>query len=638
MSSALENRLRETRRKTLKPSPKLNLVEWSDTYRFLSPESSSKPGRFVSSEVAAAIGPMLAVTDPRVKKISIMACTQLMKTELLNNIVGYFVHQDPSPIIVMQPTTNLAKTWSKDRLGPMVRDTPVLNNLIKTKKSRDSGNTLFHKSFPGGHITVIGSNSPSELASRPVRITLRDEIDKYEDNVEGDPSSLIAERSATFWNALDVGVCSPTIAGDSRIEREYLASDQRKFHVDCPHCGHNHFMEFKNVKWTLSDGSDAVYICPECTVVWSEKDRIKAIRDAQYKPDGGYVAHAPFKGHAGFHVNKLASPWEPITTLVQKFLNAQGDIAKEKTFVNTQLAETFEETGEAPEHMRLYERRETYDINTCPKGVLFLTAGADVQKDRIEVEIVGWGRGKESWSIDYRVFMGETVSETPWKQLDALMNETWTLSNGQQVQIRVLAVDSGYNTQYVYNWTRKYPKNRVLPVKGSDTIQTIIGFPKDADISQSGGKIRNAVKVWSVGVAQLKQELYGFLGLDGAGDDGVYPPGFCHFPQYGEEHFKRLTAEELRAKKASGRTIYYWFKKYERNEQLDCRNYARAAANFIGMDRFKESDWLSLEHIYTPEAPKNNSEFQEKRQPTTQSSVSQNPFLKPGQKSFWNKR
>jgi phage terminase large subunit GpA-like protein len=273
--------------------------------------------------------------------------------------------------------------------------------------------------------------------------------------------------------------------------------------------------------------------------------------------------------------------------------------------------------GEAPEHMRLYERREHYDINTCPPGVLFLTAGCDVQKDRLEVEIVGWGRGKESWSIDYRVIMGETHTEAPWVELDKIMNETWSLSNGSEAQVRVLAVDSGFNTQHVYNWTRKYPKNRVIPVKGSDTISTILGHPKDADISRTGKKVKNAVKVWSVGVSQLKTELYGFLSLNGAGDDGQYPPGFCHFPQYNEEHFRRLTAEELRKKKVNGNTVYYWHKKFERNEQLDVRNYSRAGANFFGMDRFKERDWEILEGKHSFQIPQQPAPVEQVPQKST---------------------
>lgn len=598
MSSALTEKIIETRQKTLRLSPKLSLVEWADSYRFLSPESSSSPGKWKTSTVEPARGPMTAVSDPSVKKITIMACTQLMKTELINNIVGYFVHQDPSPIIVMQPTTSLAETWSKDRLDPMIRDTPAIRDLFKEKRSRDSTNTIGHKQFPGGHVTIIGSNSPSELASRPVRITLRDEIDKYIDNVEGDPSSLIIERSATFWNSLDVGVCSPTVKGRSKIEQEYLKSDRRKYHVDCPHCGHNHFMVWENIRWQNNDPKTAEYECPECKVLWTEQDRIRAIHN------GSYVATAPFNGHAGFHVNKLASPWEPLSTLVQKWLDAQGDVAKLKTFINTQLAETWEEKGEAPEYMRLYERRALYPINSCPEGVVFLTAGTDVQKDRIECEIVGWGKGKQSWSIDYRVIMGETSTDTPWLELDKLLNETWTLANGQETSVRVLAIDSGYNTQYVYNWARKYPGNRVMVVKGQDGLNNILGSPKSADVTHSGEKLKRGVQVWPVGVSNLKSELYGFLNLNGAGDSGIFPQGYCHFPQYDEQFFKMLTAEKLmKRKNKKNQTIYEWVKTYERNEALDCRNYARAAAAQIGLDRFKDREWDILAGKYEVRKP-----------------------------------
>jgi phage terminase large subunit GpA-like protein len=594
MSTNLAKKLTETRQKTLKPSPKLTLVQWADQYRFLSSESSSNPGRWKTSLVEAARGPMEAVTDPKVKRISIMACTQLMKTELLNNIVGYYVHQDPSPIIVMQPTVSLAETWSKDRLDPMIRDTPVLAELINPKKSRDSGNTISHKQFPGGHITVIGSNSPSELASRPVRITLRDEVDKYGDSAgdEGDPSSLIRERSATFWNRLDVGVCSPTVTGRSAIEQEYLASDQRKFHVDCPYCGHNHFMVWANVKWEGKDASTAHYECPECKAKWTEIDRLNAIAG------GAYVAYAPFKGHAGFHVNKLASPWEPLSELVQKWLDSENDLEKRKTFINTQLAETWQERGEAPEHMRLYERAEKY-MGTVPEGVLFLTAGADVQKDRIEVEIVGWGRNKESWSIDYRVFMGETSGEKPWRELDLLLSEQFEMANGLTTTIRKLAVDSGFNTQHVYNWARKHlSSNRVMAVKGSDALNTLLGHPKATEQKSDGTQFKKPVRVFPVGVSIIKEELYGWLGQDGAKDDGIYPHGYCHFPEYGEEYFKMLTAEEKVKSSKNGRAVYRWVKTYARNEALDCRVYARAAASNFGLDRFKDADWDALQGLH----------------------------------------
>jgi phage terminase large subunit GpA-like protein len=530
-----------------------------------------------------------------------MGPTQLLKTELINNICGYFVHQDPSPMIVMQPTVSLAQTFSKDRLDKMIRDTPVLRELFTEKKSRDSANTIHHKQFVGGHVTIIGANSPSELASRPVRITLRDEIDKYTESAgdEGDPSSLIRERTATFWNSLDVGVCSPTVKGRSAVEQEYLKSDQRKFHVDCLHCGHNHFMKWENVRWEDKDASTGRYVCPQCETPWSEKDRIEAIKG------GRYVAYAPFNGHAGFHVNKLASPWESIPTIVQKYLDAEGDAEKMKTFINTQLAETYEERGEAPEHMRLYERREAYAPNSIPNGVSFLTAGVDVQGNRLELEIVGWGKGKISHSIDYRVIMGDTATEAPWLELTKVFNETWLREDGTTITIAKMAVDSGYNTLYVYDWVRKYKATgRVLAVKGQDALNTALGRPREVDRRPDGSPLKYPVVVFPVGVSTLKAELYGWLNLDGAKDDGVYPQGFCHFPMYDENYFQMLTAEEMVTTLKDGKPVYRWVKTYPRNEALDCRVYARAAASNFGMDRFKDGDWEALAGIEAPKAPK----------------------------------
>lgn len=627
MSSSLEKKLLDIRQKVLKPAPKMNLVEWADTYRFLSPESSSTPGKWRTSLVEPARGPMLAVTEPGVKRISIMASTQLLKSEILNNIIGYFISNDPCPIILMQPTVSLAETFSRDRLDPMLRDTPILRGLVKDKKSRDSGNTLHYKKFPGGGIYLIGSNSPSELASRPIRVVLRDEIDKYvADSKEGDPSSLIAERAATFWNSLNVGVCSPTIKGRSAIESEYLNSDQRKYFVDCPHCNFSQVMQWENVRWDKDDPSTAAYQCIECTALWSEIDRLKVINK------GRYIATQPFNGHAGFWVNKLASPWEPLSALVNKYLACGNDQDKLKTFVNTQLAQTWEEKGEAPEHMRLYERRELYEIGSVPEGVYFLTAGADVQKDRIELEIVGWGKGKETWSIDYRVIMGETTTDEPWKKLDEILNESWECADGRMVQIKALAIDSGYNTNHVYNWCRKYSANRVMPVKGNDAQQIILSIPKAADVKHSGKKVSNGVRVWTVGVSLLKTELYGYLNLNGAGDDGIYPSGYCHFPQYSEEYFRMLTAEQLMKRQVNGKTTYVWVKTYERNEALDCRNYARAAANMIGIDRFKDKDWLN----FLGEV-KAKPKLVEQKQPDRKSYTNKpNPFL-GGKKSFWDR-
>lgn len=584
---------------------------------------------------------MMAVTEPGVRKITVMGPTQLLKTELINNIVGYFVHQDPSPMIVMQPTGKMAEAWSKDRLDKMLRDTPALAGRVKDKRSRDSDNTILHKSFPGGHITAVGSNSPSDLAMRPVRIVLCDEVDKYPESAgkEGDPIKLIEERSDTFWNALAVRVCSPTVQGRSRIEAEYELSDKRVFHGRCPHCDELDELSWENVKWNDEDPEGtAAYVCSKCGTPWSEMDRLKAVSM------GTYVAQAPFTGHAGFRCNKLASPWQPVSVLVRKWMEAKGSPEKLKTFVNTQLAETWVEKGEAPEYKRLYERRELYPINILQKGIVFLTAGADVQKDRIEVEVVGWGRDKQSWSVDYRVIMGDTATDKPWTELDKLLNESWATNGENRIQLRVLTVDSGFNTQHVYNWVRKHPSDRVRAIKGSDSLQMAFGQPKDTDVSRDGGKVRRATKVWPVGVSVIKSELYSWLKLDAAGDDGKFSSGYCHFPQYAEEYFKGLCAEQLMKKTLNGRTVYRWEKAYERNEPLDCRIYARAAASMFGMDRFVESDWNSLEGksnappvkpvVAAPERnpSRENSVYKQKNQ-----SQEKNDFWsrQNGKKNFW---
>jgi phage terminase large subunit GpA-like protein len=633
----LAERLVESRKTALKPSPRLNLVEWADTYRYLSPESSSIPGKWKTSNVEAARGPMLAVTEPRVQTITVMGPTQLLKTELINNIVGYFIHQDPAPIIVMQPTGKLAEAWSKDRLDKMLRDTPALANTVKDKKSRDSDNTILHKSFPGGHVTIVGSNSPSDLAARPVRIALCDEVDKYPESAgkEGDPIKLIEERTDTFWNALKVRVCSPTITDRSRIEEEYLLGDQRVFHGRCPHCNELDELKWENVRWDETNPEQtAHYVCSKCNRSWSETDRLAAIAKGQY------VAKAAFAGHASFKVNKIASPWQPLSVLVRKWIQANQSPEKLKTFVNTQLAETWKEQGDVPEFKRLYERRELWTSNSLQKGTVFLTCGVDVQKDRFELEVVGWGRDKQSWSVDYRVIMCDTAKEESYAELDKILNEYWTKQSGEQIQIRMLAIDAGYNTQQVYRWVRKQQADRVRAIKGSDSLQMSFGQPRDIDVSRDGNKIRRATKLWPVGVSVIKSELFGWLKLDAAGDDGLYPAGYCHFPQYEEEYFKRLCSEQLIKKTVNGRTVYRWMKIHERNEPLDTRIYARAAAAMFGIDRFTEHEWEMLEGKFDLPSTETKTETEKLDKPvpkkTEEPSTSGSSFLSRQQgKRFW---
>lgn len=659
---ALRARLLQARRSTLKPPPKLSLTEWADEYRMLPAESAAEPGRWKTSRVGVARGPMEAVSQAGTHTVSVMCCTQLLKTELILNTIGYYVHQDPAPMIVMQPTVGLAEAFSKDRVTPMVRDTPVLTGKIADAKSRDSGNTILHKQFAGGHLTMIGANAPGDLAMRPVRIVLCDEVDKYPESAgeEGDPIKLLSERAATFWNHKRIFVCSPTIEptehGGSRIAREYYNSDQRVFEVDCPHCDHRHEMQWRNVKWPHGEPEKAMYHCPECGAGWSEPERQRAIKAASEravttpaKRGAFYEGHGwrgtkPFKGHAGFRASKLSSPWETMPQLAQKFVEAQASQNLLKTFINTQLAETWKEKGDAPEWKRLYDRREEYARNVIPVRGLMLTAGVDVQKDRLEVEVLALGQNLQTWSIDYRVFPGDTSSldSECWKQLASMLVEEWPHECGARMRLDRMGVDSGYNTQTVYNFVRKHGiGGRVMATKGQEVAPVLIGIPQAREAKVDGKRAKRGVKVWHIGLNLAKSELYGFLRLERPDDaDAPMPQGWCHFPQYEEEYFKMLTAEQTVARydKRRGITRHEWVKTRERNEALDTRIIARAVASAFGADRWNEQHWQERADaigasvpVAEPQKPKAEEVKREEVQ-----SVARPVVARRKKSSFWN--
>ena len=614
MAVGLAQRIKRLREKTLRPPPELTLVEWADKYRKLSRESSAEPGPWRTDRVECARGPMLAVTDPSVHTISVMSCTQLLKTELINNTVGYFISEDPSPIIVMQPTDKMANVWSTDRLDKMIRDTPILSEKFGQRKSRVGSNTISHKEFPGGFISVVGANSPANLASRPIRVVLCDELDKYPPSAseEGDPLTLLSERSATFWNSLKIYVCSPTIDGRSRIQAEYEKSDRRVYLLKCPHCLVQLVPKWKYVKWTRGDLKTARYHCEHCGERWKESERLNAIQHGEWK------ATAPFNGHAGFHVSKLCSPWESLTSIAQKFVDTNQDPQRLKVFMNTQLAETWKQSGEAPDWERLYERRENYKIGVVPRGVVFLTCGVDVQDKSIEAEVKGWSRTKESWSIEKFVFQGDTSTDDPWNELHKLLDQQWIGENDVPYSIMVMAVDSGFRTQVVYNWCRRYPMSRVIAVKGTSSSQTLINSGSVVDIMKGRRRHSKGFKVFTIGVDLVKNETYGYLKLPKpTSKKQRYLPGYCHFPEYEPEYFQQLTAEELMRKVIHGHATYYWEKIRDRNEALDMHVYNRAAACYFGMDRMRDDQWDSLmyntKELATVENPKS---FKIKRKPS----------------------
>ncbi len=601
--------------RSLRPPPRLDLSDWADQHFYLSAESAAEPGRWKTLPYQRE--PMNAITDPRVETVTFMKSARIGFTKMLNATVGYHMHQDPCPIQVVQPTVEDAEGYSKEELAPMLRDCQVLADLMPDGKTRDSNNTILHKTFRGGSLSVVGANSGRGFRRVSRRVMAFDETDGYPLSAgnEGDPIKLGIRRTEYYWNRKIILGSTPLLSGLSVIERSFLAGDQRRYYVPCTQCGHMDYLVFQReateegqpighfMHWPKGHPEAAHFVCRACGGMIEHQDKRAIVAAGEWRP------HAEFTGHASFHcwAAYSSSPNASWAQIATEFIEANaGGPDHLKTFVNTVLGETWQERGEAPDWLRLYERREPYAIGTCPSGVLFLTAGVDVQKTRFVYEVVGWGRGKTSWSVDQGIIEGDTSDMSPagpWPELNALLDRSYQV-NGVPLSIVRLAIDSGFNTQTVYNWARQHPLSRVIAVKGVDTASVLVGTPSVVDVQASGKKLKRGYRVWSVAGHIAKTELYGWLKLglptDEAREAGaVEPPGYCHFPQHGEEYFKQITAEQLvRRRTRTGFVKLTWEPIPGReNHVLDCRVYARAAAAVVGIDRFQESDWLKLERM-----------------------------------------
>lgn len=602
---ALKKGIAEAFRKNMKPMPKMDLVEWADTYRHL-PDNSAEPGQWRTSRVEVARGPMLSATDPNVSQVSIMACVQLLKTELLNNIVGYYIHLEPSPIIFVNPKKEMAEAWSKERFSKMVSSTPVLKDLFSDNR-RGNGNTILNKQFPGGQIAMVSARNPTDLASRACRIVCCDEVDKYVSGVEGDPIKIVWERARTFGERAKLFVaCSPTVEGASRIEVEYLLSDMRVFKQPCPHCDHAEELQWENVIIPIDSDGDkvpekAIYGCPECGAEWSEKDRRYSIKNGYWEAQNPKVTH-----HHGYKCSAFASPFIDVAKMARKYVDCAEEPEALKVFYNTILARTWREKGEQPDWKRLYDMRETYGKCSVPDGVLLITIGFDVQKDYLVYEVVGWGRNKVTWSIDAGVITGKVGEEETQEKLTEFLDRKYKNSAGIEIIPEKVCIDSGYDTQDVYAFCRRYgDPRRVIPVKGDEKLKQNFSTPRPVDVNIRGERIARGIMLWGVGVDVIKTQLYRWFNLDKPVDGAQYPAGYCHFPQYEEEFFKQLTAEQLVTKKDNrGYITYIWEKTRRDNHYLDCRVYARAGAAMAQIDRFDEKDWLAREKMFYPNSKK----------------------------------
>ena len=566
--------------KVLSPPPELTVSQWADKYRKLSPESSSEPGQWNTDRAPYQREIMDAVVDSAVETVVIMSSAQVGKTELILNTIGYYIDYDPAPILCLQPTLEMAQAFSKDRLAKMIRDTPVLRGKVKDARARDSENTILHKSFPGGHITMVGANSAAGLAMRPIRIVMMDEIDRFPPSAgsEGNPIKLAEKRTTTFWNRKKIKVSTPTIKGRSQIETEYLSSSKEEWCVPCPCCG-----KYQPYEWGRIRISDVTMECKYCG---------EHFKETEWKErPGKWIAGAENKRKRGFHLNELASPWKHWEEIIEDFREAykewkeHGDIQKLKVWVNTSLGETWEEKGESADEDVLLKRRERYTAD-LPDGVLLVTAGVDVQDDRFEVEVTGWGKGYESWGILYRKIPGDLEKEETWDKLEKFLEMELYFESKNSLMIACTCLDTGghYTTQ-AYKFLKKMERKQklIFGIKGLGGE----GIPLVNKVSTNNIE---KVKIFLLGVDSGKEILMTRLKT---ADEG---PGYCHFPinadrGYDETYIKGLSSEQRVIEFKDGRPILKWKKKTSgtRNEPLDLRNYSTAAAEIL------RPDWDVLE-------------------------------------------
>jgi phage terminase large subunit GpA-like protein len=598
--------IRLARARGLRPEPQVTVSEWADAHRRLPAKSSAEPGPWRTSRTPylREILDCLSSTS-EVRELVVQAAAQVGKTETILNALGYVIDHAPGPVMLVQPTVELSKRFSRQRVDPLVTETPRLAEKVASAKSRDSGNTMLSKEFAGGQLVITGANSAVGLRSMPARYAFLDEVDGYPVDVdeEGSPIGLVEARQRTFGRRKMALFSTPTIAGRSAIEEAYHDTDQRRYYVPCPDCGHLQPLEFGQLQWTKYGRTpeQAVYECRACFVL------IEQHRKTWLLERGQWVAERP--GHRegkarGYHLNALYAPagWISWGDIAAQFTKVHATPEKFRVFVNTVLGETWRAVGDAPEWEALMRRRATYAIGTVPAGALFLTAGVDVQKDRLVYEVVGWGRGKRSWSVDAGELPGDTadLKNGPWPRLSELLDRQFPHASGVSMPIAVLAVDSGFNTQTVYSWTRGYPMSRVLAVKGVDSGGALVASPTSIEVSINGRRRKRGGRVWPVSGGIAKSELFGWLRLERPTDGSATPEGFCEFPEYGEEFFKQLTAEQLvphRTRKGYVR-LEWELIPGRQNHALDCRVYARAAAHVAGLDRFTDSDWTKREAVF----------------------------------------
>ena len=549
----------------LKPPPNLKPSEWSEQ-NVRVPIGNAVPGLIRFDHAPYQREPLDMTANPECNRITLMWSAQVGKTMLALCAQAFKIAQDPQSQIMMQPSQGDLSTWLETKFNPLVDSNDRLQELIAKPRGREGVNNQRMKSYPGGFLMFSWSGSPKTMRGRSAPFIVCDETDGYDKSQEGHPVSLLWQRAATFGDRRKLlEISTPTIKNASWIEDAYLQGDQRRFHVPCPSCDTRQELTWSSVIWDEGSPETAKYACTGCGVMWSDGERIAAIRRGEWR------SSQPFRGHASYHLNELYSCFRKLGDIAQSFLEKKrsGDL---QTFVNVSLAETWEESGEGVDQDLLENRAEDWG-EKWPDEVITVVAGVDVQDDRLEVELVGVGRDEETWSLEYMVLPGDPSSPQVWADLDAVLFASYETDDGRELGVRATCIDTGgHHTQATYRYIKGRESRRVFGIKGvGGEGRPLVGRPSKNNI----GKVR----LFPIGSDTAKELVYGRLKITEPG------PGYCHFPiNRDPEYFLQLTSEKLVTRYVRGHAKRQWIKSRRRNEALDVRCYAMAALYISGVN------------------------------------------------------
>lgn len=586
-------RLERAALNAFKPPRKLTLSEWADTYAFLSSESSAEGGRWHTLPYQKGI--MDAISSNSVEQVTVMKSARVGYSKILNHVIAYHIHQDPAPIMLVQPTIEDAQGYSKEEIAPMLRDTPCLRGVVSDAKAKDGANTILQKQFPGGTLSLVGANSPRGFRRVSRRIVLFDEVDGYPASAgsEGDQIKLGIRRTEYYWNRKIVAGSTPTVKDFSRVERMFQQTDQRRYFVPCPHCNHMQYLRWPNITWSDNDPSTAAYKCESCAALIPHAKKRWMVERGEWRPT------APGNGkHIGFHIWAAYSysPNASWSNLVEEFLDAKHDAEQLKTFVNTVLGETWEdEYASKIGADSLMERaaKETYKQHCPPVEGLALTIGCDVQDDRLSLSVWAWGREEEGWLVDRIKLYGSPSRPEVWKQLDEVLGKPYTNEANEELRVLSCAIDSGgHHTQEVYHYARERAALGVIAIKGmGQKGKPPLGKATKVDVNFKGKALKKGAQLFPVGVDGIKSLLFGRLKHNDVG------PGYLHFyPTITTDYFEELTAEKQILRFRNGFPERIWVKKSQSpNEALDELNYAYAALHRLYQKYDRRSIWDQLE-------------------------------------------